>query len=88
MPRSDTWEQLNRPTKLLTLLNLHTGLTEEEIEIELKERKEILEWLRDKNIADLDEIGYIMKLFYSDKRKVTELVNKKVSLEQIKELMK
>jgi archaeal flagellar protein FlaI len=88
MPRSDTWEQLNRPTKLLTLLNLHTGLTEEEIEKELATRKKILDWLKDKNIADLDEIGYIMKLFYSDTKKVEELASKKVSREKIHEMMK
>jgi archaeal flagellar protein FlaI len=87
MPRSDTWEQLNRPTKLLTLLNLHTGLTEEEIDTELKNRTTILNWLKEKNIADLNEIGFIMKVFYSNPKKVIEMAEKKISREKLKELI-
>ena len=86
-PRTDNWEQLNKPTKLLTLLNLHTGLTEEDIEKELSTRKEILDWMRISNIADLNEIGFVMKMYYSDAQKVIQLAKNKTSREEIEKMM-
>ena len=83
-PRTDTWDKLSKPVKLLTLLNLHTGLTEEDINIELATRKMILEWMRNNNITSLDDIGLIMKIFYSDMDKVKKLAKKNVTLEEFK----
>jgi len=82
-PRSDTWEMLNKPTKLLTQLNMHTGMTEEEIFLELKSRAFILEWLQRNNINDVNLIGYIAKLFYSDPARVKKLAQENTSLETI-----
>ena len=83
-PRTDTWDKLSKPVKLLTLLNLHTGLTEEDVNIELATRKMILEWMRNNNITSLDDIGLIMKIFYSDMDKVKKLAKKNVTLEEFK----
>jgi archaeal flagellar protein FlaI len=82
-PRTDDWEQLNKPTKLLTLLNLHTGLTEEDIEKELATRKKILDWMRVQNINELDTIGFIMKLYYSNTKRVIDLADRKATKDEI-----
>ncbi len=87
VPRTDTWEQLNKPTKILTLLNMHTGLTEAEIYKELDKRKAILEWMLEQNISDLDMIGYVVKLFYTDPTRVDKMAKDKVNADKIKEMM-
>ena len=53
---------------------MHTGLTEEEIEKELEIRKKILDWMRLQNISDLDLIGFIMKMYYSDASKIKKFI--------------
>ncbi|MDD3084222.1 MAG: ATPase, T2SS/T4P/T4SS family [Candidatus ainarchaeum sp.] len=88
VPRNDSWEQLNKPTKLLTTLNQHTGLTEDEINKELLERKKILDWMQNQNITELNQIGYIVKLFYSNPEKVKKMAMEKISKEQIDGLIK
>jgi len=87
-PRTDDWEQLNKPSKLLTLLNLHTGLTEEDIEKELATRKIILDWMAAQNISELDQIGFVMKLYYSNAKRVLDLANQKATQEEIQKMMK
>lgn len=87
-PRTDTWEKLAKPVKLLTILNLHTGLTEEEVDKELEERKIILEWMREKEITSLDHIGFIMKLYYSDPKKVRGFADNNITLEELKKMIK
>ena len=86
-PRSDSWEQLNKPAKILTLLNLHTGLTEEEVYRELDDRKFILEWMRNNNINGLNVIGFVAKLFYSDPERVKTMARKNTSLKTLQEMM-
>jgi archaeal flagellar protein FlaI len=86
-PRTDDWEQLNKPSKLLTLLNLHTGLTEEDLEKELSTRKEILDWMRLENINELDMIGLVMKLYYSDAQRVIKLARDKTPKSEIEKMM-
>lgn len=88
VPRTDKWDNLNKPIKLLTLLNMHTGLTESEIESDLKEREKILSWLIEKNINDIEEIGFIIKKFYINKKEVINMAEKKITKEEINEMMK
>ncbi|MDD4251338.1 MAG: ATPase, T2SS/T4P/T4SS family [Candidatus ainarchaeum sp.] len=87
VPRTDTWDQLNKPTKLLTTLNQHTGLTEDEIYKELEERTHILNWLQSQNINDLDEIGFIIKLFYTDPQRVKKMAKDNITKEQIEKMI-
>ena len=88
MPRTDDWEQLNKPNKLLTLLNLHTGLTEDEIYKELHAREKILDWMREEGISELNTIGFIIKMFYINPDKVKQHSINKTPREEIEKLMK
>ena len=78
VPRTDGWEKLNKPTKLITLLNAHTGMTEEDINREIKERKRILEWLKEINLNELNDIGYIVKMFYSYPETIKKFAKEKI----------
>jgi len=65
-PRTDEWENINPATKFIRQLNLHTGMTEEEITKDLEGRASILQWAIENNLNDIDSVGRIMKLFYSE----------------------
>ncbi len=87
IPRTDSWEKLNRPIKLITLLNMHTGLTEEEIGREIQDRQEILEWMQRQNINELDIIGFLVKLYYSDANMIKKMAKQNTPFSKIKELL-
>jgi hypothetical protein len=57
---------VNEPAKLYSELNLHTGMTEAEINSELEDRKKVLEWMLEQKMFGLDDVGNVMKLFYSE----------------------
>jgi len=65
-PRTNEWENVNPATKFIRRLNLHTGMTEDEITKDLEERASILQWAIENNLNDIDSVGRIMKLFYSE----------------------
>ncbi|MFA6268829.1 MAG: type II/IV secretion system ATPase subunit, partial [archaeon] len=87
IPRTDAWEKLNKPTKLITLLNMHTGMTEDDIYNEIQQRQEILEWLKRIDLNEVDEIGFIVKLFYSDPVKVKKLARENATVEEVRALL-
>lgn len=88
VPRSDSWEKLNKATKLITLLNMHTGMTEDEINTEIMRRKEILDWMQRQDITDLDTIGFLVKLFYSEPAEIRKMAEKNMPIEKVAEAMK
>lgn len=58
-------------------LGLHTGLTVNEINEELKEKKAILSWMQNKNYRSIQEVGRIMAEYYFEPNYILDLVNKK-----------
>ncbi|VVB74237.1 Type II/IV secretion system protein [uncultured archaeon] len=86
-PRSDTWEKMNKPTKLITLLNMHTGMTEEDLFTEIEDRRKILDWMQRIGVDDLDRIGFIVKLFYSNPERVKNLAKKNAPAEEVEKIM-
>ncbi|MCX8190028.1 MAG: type II/IV secretion system ATPase subunit [Candidatus Diapherotrites archaeon] len=81
-PRTDKWDMLNKPTKLVGNINLHTGLTEQEIAEDLDGRAHILEWMLNHNISDINQVGNIMKAFYANPEEILEAAkqNKKPAI--------
>ena len=82
-PRTDSWDKIDEPTKFYGELNLHTGLTEQEIEKDLEERKNILEWMMEKKLSSVNQVGEVMKHYYSDSGTVVRAAEKKLDLDKI-----
>jgi len=82
-PRNDSWESVNPPTKLFSQINLHTGMTEAEIKKDLENRARILKWMSETKTTNIDSVGQIMKMFYSEKEKVLEAARKKIDPEKL-----
>ncbi|MEK6967877.1 MAG: type II/IV secretion system ATPase subunit [Nanoarchaeota archaeon] len=74
-PRNDTFEPINQSQRIFEDLNLHTGLTIQEIKQDLKEKESILQWMANHNVTDLDLIGSVMKAYYFNKEIILRLVN-------------
>ncbi len=74
-PRTDTFEKANESIRLYEDLNLHTGMTPQEIEADLKEKELILKWMVKKDIKDVDKVGAVLRLYYGDKRTLLDIIN-------------
>ena len=60
----DTLEKINEPTTIFETLNLYTGLTKEDIQKDISEKIDILKWVVQNNITDINKIGLIMSKYY------------------------
>jgi len=76
-PRNDKFEKVNESRRIVEELNLHTGMTLQEIENDLREKKRILSWMLKYNIKNLDQVGNVMSLYYRDRNKLLSMIRKK-----------
>ncbi len=69
-PISDELKQISDSQEVMKAINLYTGLSKKQIEKDLLHKKNILKWMVDNNIEDIDKIGSIMARYYMDKLKI------------------
>ncbi|MFH1400152.1 MAG: ATPase, T2SS/T4P/T4SS family [Nanoarchaeota archaeon] len=60
----DILEKVHESETMIDRLELYTGLTRQEIEIDLKQKVRILKWLVKEKIENVDEIGLVLSKYY------------------------
>ncbi|MCF7866799.1 Flp pilus assembly complex ATPase component TadA [Candidatus Woesearchaeota archaeon] len=68
----DNLEKIEEPEILYKTLSLYTGLTKQQILMDLKRKQEILKWMVNNNIEDINQIGKIMAKYYMGKLTYTQ----------------
>ncbi|MAG39286.1 hypothetical protein CMO90_04340 [Candidatus Woesearchaeota archaeon] len=68
--KTDNLEKANESSMMMKTLELYTGMTKEEIENDLKQKKEILQWMINKGIEEVNDVGDIMGKYYMGRLKL------------------
>ncbi|MEK6970157.1 MAG: type II/IV secretion system ATPase subunit [archaeon] len=76
--RDDSFQRLNSPTRLIQKLNLHTGMSEREIQDEIVDRITILEWMLRRGYRGMEQVGKVMRSFYANPAYVKDAARKDV----------
>ncbi|AIF68529.1 type II/IV secretion system ATPase [Palaeococcus pacificus DY20341] len=63
-PAKDELVPTGVPSRFMNILSQHTGMTPLELEIEKEKRKLVLDWMIERGIRDIEEVGYYIKEFY------------------------
>ncbi len=83
-PRKDEFLKVKESIRVVEDLNLHTGMTPEEINKDLEQKKKILNWMVKNNITEVDEVGKIMNYYYEEEDILIETVEKDKSPDNLK----
>ncbi len=75
-PSSDKFTKRN--SLVLERLSVEYGIDSKSIELEVKSRKLILDWLIKNNISKFDEVSEYITMYYNNKDKLFNLLNSKV----------
>lgn len=76
-PRVDVFEQSNKSSRVYEELNLHVGLTPDLIEQDLRSKEMILQWMLEKKLGNIEQVGKIMELYYRSPEIVVQAVKDK-----------
>jgi hypothetical protein len=75
--REDDWLKVSSSSRVAEELNLHTGMTQKEIEADLLERVSILDYMSQNNWSTMEQVGSLMKAYYASKVELLDGIQKK-----------
>jgi flagellar protein FlaI len=73
--KSDKLVYKNKSQSLFANLRLYTGMSDSEINQDLKEKQKVLDYLLKNSIDDVDAVGRIMAEYYTNKQNLMKFVN-------------
>jgi flagellar protein FlaI len=82
-PSTDTIEKARSSIRLINEIRLHTGMTDEQMEADLKEKEMILQWMLDNNVKTVNTVGKVIAEYYHDKDRILKIVKSKGKPEEI-----
>jgi len=74
--KSDKIKGVGTMNRLANLLSLYAGMEEKEIEADVEEKTEVLDWMVKNSYEDVDQVGEIVSHYYMDPDEVLEAVRK------------
>ena len=81
--RTDSFEFKKLPIEYINKVNFFTGMTEEEIYLDLNIRESILKWMVKQKLFRIDDVGKVVKLYYHDKERLLKGVENNLPLQKI-----
>lgn len=73
-PLTDTIERARSSIRLINEIRMHTGMTDEQMEADLKEKETVLQWMLDNNVRTVNTVGKVVAEYYHDKDRVLKIV--------------
>lgn len=86
IPREDEIKKIGDYVRLLDQFELYTGMTPQEINSDLAEKKKMLTYLRDKKVFGVQDVGKVVAAYYRKKDEVMKAVEKKADPRKIFDL--
>ena len=78
-PSKDIMVQHSPSIRFFEELARHTGLSQSEINRDLAQKKDILNYMVKNNIRSLEEVGKILSNFYIDPDSIADMIKKRYS---------
>jgi len=72
--RTHEFLKVNESVRVINELNLHTGMSRNEIDDDLKEKEKVLQWMLDNKIETIDEVGRVIDEYYKNKDELIKIV--------------
>ncbi|MFH1127423.1 MAG: type II/IV secretion system ATPase subunit, partial [archaeon] len=82
-PRTDTLEKMGKSYRIYKEIQLYTGMTNEEIDMDLANKVKILEWMIKYQIKTINTVGKIFAEYYRDESSVIRFAEKNASPKEI-----
>jgi archaeal flagellar protein FlaI len=76
-PLTDTIERARSSIRLINEIRMHTGMTDEQMDMDLKEKEDVLQWMLDNNVKTVNTVGKVVAEYYHDKDRVIKIVKAK-----------
>ncbi len=81
--QDDSFSKTSNSKQVMEKLKMVTGMQEEEIEDSLEEKKEVLMWMLENEVDDIENVGHIIAQYYSEREEVLKKISEDVDAEEL-----
>ncbi len=81
--RSDKFDLARTPNKYIQSMNLHTGMTEKEIEEDQRSKAGVLRWMEKHGYSEIEHVGRMTNSYYADEAGLLKAVEKNLSPDKV-----
>jgi type IV secretory pathway ATPase VirB11/archaellum biosynthesis ATPase/intein/homing endonuclease len=82
-PIKDVIEKENESVRLIEELRMHTGMSEKEIQEDLREKQKILNWFVKYNVNKVNAIGRVVSEYYINREEVLKAIEQDIKPEKL-----
>lgn len=68
---------------IMNKLQMHTGMDREEIFENISDKEEVLQWMIDREVTDVDEVGKIIAEYYNNEEQIISMAKNDDDPEEI-----
>ncbi|MFT4313331.1 MAG: type II/IV secretion system ATPase subunit [Candidatus Woesearchaeota archaeon] len=83
--RGDKFLKEESSIRVVEDLNLHTGMTEKDLQNDQTEKERILQWMLDNKMYDVNDVGHIMRIYYKYPQLLLDTISDNASAKTILE---
>jgi flagellar protein FlaI len=73
-PKRDALVRANKSKEFFASLKLYTGMSDDEIQREIKEKQQVIEYLIKQEVTQVDAVGRVIAEYYTDKENLMRFV--------------
>ncbi|MEM0231377.1 MAG: type II/IV secretion system ATPase subunit [Candidatus Woesearchaeota archaeon] len=84
--RRDTMNTINKSISLMDTIKLFTGMSNQEIDSDLREKEQVLAWLVKQQVKTVDGVGRVMAEYYTNKENLLKYVRANKPLPELANL--
>ncbi|MFO7794491.1 MAG: type II/IV secretion system ATPase subunit [Candidatus Nanohaloarchaea archaeon] len=70
---TDEIEKKRESDNIMDKLKMHTGMDREEIYENIEDKEKVLQWMIDRGVTDVNEVGMLIGEYYSDSEEIIEM---------------
>ena len=70
---TDEIEKKRESDNIMDKLKMHTGMDREEIYDNIEDKEKVLQWMLDRGVTDVNEVGMLIGEYYSEPEEIIEM---------------
>jgi len=80
---TDEIKKKRESDNIMDKLKMHTGMDREEIYNNIEDKEKVLQWMIDKGVTDVNEVGMLIGEYYSEPEEIIEMAENKEDPQEI-----
>ncbi|HQT44434.1 MAG TPA: type II/IV secretion system ATPase subunit, partial [Candidatus Micrarchaeota archaeon] len=82
-PRLDKFEKYAESTRVFEELALHTGMTSAELARDISAKKDMLDWMVERNVRSVDMVGEVVSRYYDSPEEMHRAIGKNATVAKV-----